>query len=165
MSRRISPGLDDKPIELNEDERKVVEALNMKLWAIQLATMKEKAQFLREVARRQGLIAPTLKELKSESGKPFVERKIKGIRRGGDYRRAVVEDLLMGRIRTVEIAYLCQSQPFLIKLAKRKKDKDGCGWVKGRPVEKPYDNIGVLSGSYHCRVCDKEIGRRVDIMS
>ena len=82
MSRRISPGLDDKPIELNEDERKVVEALNMKLWAIQLATMKEKAQFLREVARRQGLIAPTLKELKSESGKPFVERKIKGIRRG-----------------------------------------------------------------------------------
>jgi len=109
---------------------------------------------LRKIAAEKGIIAPTLEELKSKSGKPFIEEELKG-RTKGDYKRALIEDSIMGRVRTIETAYFCQ---FRLAQFLKEEDKDGCGWVKGRPVEKPYPLSGSAGIKYHCRVCDKEIG-------
>lgn len=43
---------------------------------------------------------------------------------------------------------------------------DDCkGWVKGSPLEEPYDNITILAGAkgvkYNCEICDYEVANLI----
>ncbi len=142
---------------LNEEETKVASGFDSAAFAIQ----RKKILYLREVARKKGITAEKLEDLKSESGKPFVEEKRKG-HWGHDYRRAVVtEDKSFGP-HIAETAYLCQG-------IYSKEDPDSCGWVIGDPIEEKYDEIEVLSGSrgtrYYCGICGKQIGEHKTAVS
>ena len=134
---------------LNEEETKIASGFDLAAFEMQT----KKILYLREIARKKGITAEKIEDLKSESGKPFVEEKPKGYW-GHEYRRAVIaEEKTFGP--HVETAYLCQGIYV-------KDDPDSCGWVIGSPIEKKYDEIQVLSGSrgtrYYCRICGKQIG-------
>lgn len=141
---------------LDEKESGIVSGFDA---AILIAQLKKRL-YLREIARKKGIIAEKLEDLKSECGRPFLEEK--GI---GDCKRAVVKkDTTFGPLKnfsplTGETAYLCQD---MYSIFSKENTPDGCGWVKGKPYEKKYDEIGVLSGSrgirYYCRICGKQIG-------
>lgn len=152
---------DENPLILDEEEQKTIAVLSQKASAIQ----RKVILFLREAARKKGIISDTLEGLESKSGKPFVEEKKGKSFFGHDYRRAVVMGDPVGKLPAVpiETAYFCRS-PF-----SPQKDADSCGWVKGQPIGKSYDDIGFLSGSagirYHCKICGQMIGEHRSILS
>src|SRR4030042_5918068 len=143
---------------LNEEEAKV--AYGFDLAAFEMQT--KKILYLREAARKKGITAERLEDLKSESGRPFVEEKSRGDCWGHNYRKAVVTEKKSFGLHTVETAYLCRGMY-------SKEDPDGCGWVIGSPIEKKYDEISILSGSrgirYYCRICGKQIGEHKTAVS
>jgi len=91
------------------------------------------------VARKKGIIAEKLEDLKSSCGDPFKEKERDSTR---DYRKAMAGD--------VEAAYFCPTAHI-----------EGCGWVKGFPNSERYNDIGCLSGSagtrFYCQICGKLI--------
>lgn len=109
-------------------------------------------EFLRTAARRLGWTADTLEDLRSEAGNPFVEEPQYGRER---VRRAREQG---GDEYNEEWAYLCVN-PYAWGFADPPK---GCGWVRGVPDERPYDDIGMLSGSAgtkdYCRICGGLVG-------
>jgi len=106
-----------------------------------LAAQAKRVEILRKAARESGVTAESLDELRTENGQPFVEVG----RVYGGYRQAVS----LG-----ERAYFCRPQYM--------PEGPGCDWVIGEPVERQYDEIGVLAGSagtrYYCRICGQQIG-------
>ena len=158
MERFRVPG-DDEDSSLSLDKE---EQIGLAVFDAQLSiVLRQKVLYLREIAKRKRLTAPTLEELKSKSGKPFVE--VKSTRMlGDDYRSAEAkEEVSFGKAKLLlertEQAYLCYESSIFSK-----EDTDSCGWVKGMPVEKKYNDIGVLSGSagirFYCKICGKKIG-------
>ncbi len=150
------PHLDDS---LVLDDKKVKE-----LDSAILVARVVKIDYLRKIAREKGVTAPTLIELKSENGGLFKEKKEKsnGGCWGYAYKKAVALPPPLktpGAIISLspETAYLCCG-------IYSNKDSDTCGWVKGDPVEREYDEIGPLSGSagtrFYCRICGKMIGEK-----
>jgi len=131
-------------LPLDEAEKTKLAALDAEASLAQ----QKKIIFLKRVARKKGITSKMLKGLKSKNGKRFVEEK--GHK---PYRKALVREDFLGSEQ--ETAYLCCGMYL-------QKDPSSCGWVKGDPVEKPYDEIGCLSGSrgirYYCRICGKLIG-------
>jgi hypothetical protein len=146
-------------IPLDNGEKKILQGFNAEILLAQKKTM----DFLRDVVRKKGISAERLEYLKSESGEPFVEEKSGENRSHGSYRKAAVKKNLSGGLPVLEIesAYLCRPMDAL-SLKEKEDDTDSCGWVKGQPVEKNYDNIGHLSGSagkrFFCRICGQQIG-------
>ena len=117
-----------------------------------LLIKQKKIDYLRKVARRKGIIAENLKNLKSNCGEFFKEIERKDST--GGYRRATAGPL--------ETAYLCCG-------AHTKDDPNSCGWVKGYPRSERYDNRGPLSGSvgtrFYCQICGKLIEEHRIIIS
>jgi hypothetical protein len=149
---------DNSPsLKLGKKEQAEMAALNAKMGELSA----KKLDLIRDSARRQGLIADKLQDLKSESGNPFIEEKPRSKGFGGEgYRIAVVK----GKFGNAEeAAYLCE------EMYSFGKDSSGCGWVRGNPRTENYDDIGVLSGSagvnYYCKICGRLIGRDVHVRS
>ncbi len=157
LPRRLSSS-GDNPLGLDEKEKETLVAFDLEMLAIQ----KKKIAYLREIAREKGITASNLEDLKSESGESFREEKSDNRTWGHEYRSAVVLRAPGGSPHIAEMAYLCHS-PYL------KDDPDSCGWVKGIPVEKEYNDIGFLSGSagvrYYCKICGKQIGEHRLVVS
>lgn len=141
---------DDPALELNEAERQRLNAFDFGVVVSQLA----KTHHLRELARAKGLAAMNLEDLKSKSGKPFIEDDRQNTHR--DYRTARTQE------KEYEIAYLCCCMYF-------DDSKKGCGWVKGKPQETNYDEIGPMSGSagfrQFCKICGTKIGETQLVIS
>jgi len=147
-------GLVNVRLTLTKEQKKELAAIE----AIIEDVLKKRTDYLRGVARAQGLTAATLAELKSESGLPFVEE-----RQSGGVKIAVVKETTIAGSIVIEAAYLCRS------FYERQKDTDTCGWVKGQPREQSYNSIGPLSGSagtlFFCHLCGKQIGEEVTMRS
>lgn len=136
-------------LKISDDMRKELGILESEMAKLEV----ERKEVIRRAARSQGLIAEDLKHLKSESGEIFTEESEDSINETiGKVLRASA-----GKDRE-ETAYFCGRNIF-------GKKTIGCGWVKGRPNESPYNTIGFLSGSegvkYHCHICNDEIGEFV----
>lgn len=120
---------------------------------------QQEATFLRDAAYRLGLAAKSLEELRSDAGNGFVE--IEERYRRHDVRRAREEN---AERHKDEWAYLC-ANPYSFG----REDQIGCGWVKGIPDQRAYDNIGSLAGSAgtedYCRICGALIGVNEQIVS
>jgi hypothetical protein len=127
-------------LKLNKEEQAELAEINTELASLG----HKKLQIIRSAAKRQGIAADKLSDLKSESGRPFVEEKIEKT-----FKLAVVRK----ESEILEVAYLCF------------EPQNGCGWVKGNPEYKNYDDIGFLSGSagteYYCKICGKTLGRKI----
>ncbi len=150
-------GLVNPELTLTPKEKKELAKFNERTDAI----IKERIEYLRGLARAQGITAATLAELKSASGLPFVEEK--GSKGMGDFTIATVKESTLAGPLVIDMAYLCHSS------YERKAETDTCGWVKGQPREEGFNNIRPLSGSagtqYFCRICGKQIGEDVTIRS
>lgn len=141
---------DDPVIDLSQRER---DDLNVFDVACTLA-QANKERYLKELARRQGLAAMKLEDLKSKSGQPFVEDDQK--KTYLSYRTASTQE------SEYEVAYLCRSRYF-------DDSQSRCGWVKGKPREAKYDDIGFLCGSsgyrQFCKICGEQIGETQLVVS
>jgi hypothetical protein len=150
---------DDNPLILTGKEKKTMAGFETQISAI----CQQKLDFLRGAARKKGITAATLDDLKSKSGEPFVEEKEKK-GWGHDYRMATVtaDSPITGKPLVTETAYLCCDMF-------SNNDSGGCGWVKGQPIQRAYNDIGFLSGSagynISCKICGKLIGQHKTIMS
>ena len=140
---------------LNEEEKKMLDSLNLHILAIK----NRQLVLVREAAKREGVIAQNLEALESQKGEPFREEKSAGPL-WGDYS---YQKAFAGSGRKMEEAYLCK------EMRSKEEDADGCGWVKGAPIKKGYDEIGILSGSRgtrcYCRICLILIGEHETISS
>jgi hypothetical protein len=127
-------------LKLNKEEQTGLAEINTEIASLE----HKKLQLVRSAAKRQGIIADKLSDLKSESGQPFVEEENEKI-----FKLAMVKK----GSEILEIAYLCLNP------------HNSCGWVKGNPEYKNYDDIGFLSGSagteYYCKICGKFLGKKV----
>ena len=145
---------DEYPLVLDEEDKNKLRELDEKISRAKI----QKILILREAARRRGLIADRLEDLKSKSGEPFVEKTPRKLRSHHLYRKAEVKR--DSPFASIEIAYNCRSMWEEMFLDKEDMH-DSCGWVKGNPIQKPYDNIGPLNGSagyqYFCKICAKQI--------
>lgn len=119
------------------------ERLSLELAQVRYREFKIKEgvlQIQKELLQLEGKIADSLKKLKSESGKPFVENQ------GGG------AGLKLAFTKAGERAYFCKPEH---------SQSEGCGWVVGRPVRKSFNNIGPLCGSaghrYICSICGATI--------
>lgn len=136
-----------RSLDLSPEEQERVATFDREIAAAQA----RRTALLREIAKAKQLCAPDLTGLKSASGKPFEETTPRG-----SCRTAIVrgKTLLIGSV-ILEMAYLCHDRY-------AGADQDGCGWVKGKPVERKYNDIGPLSGSagrrYFCGICGKKVG-------
>jgi hypothetical protein len=155
---------DDNPLILTGKEKKTMAGFEAQISVI----CQQKLSFLREAARKKGITAATLDDLKSKSGEPFVEEKEKKTW-GREYRLATVteDSPITGKSMVTETAYFCCDM-FSV-FSKENENSDGCGWVKGQPIQKAYDDIGVLSGSagynIFCKICGKLIAQHKIVMS
>jgi len=148
------------PEHLTEKEKEEIRQLDLKIAAAQL----KRASYLRDVFRSRGLIAPTLEELKSDSGEPFIrEERIRDVW-GYDYEKASAIKKTRVGLLVKERAYLCREM-----FDEKDGDPNGCGWVKGEPSPVLYNNISLLSGSagteYYCQLCGKKIGEHQSVIS
>ncbi len=134
---------------LTEAETRELSAIESKMAVLR----GEKLIRLRKIAWAKGIAAKKLKDLKSRSGEPFVSQ---GKTSYDDCKRAIAK----GRGGGFEYAYFC---------ATGFTNRIGCGWVKGVPDSRNYNNIGPLSGSAgeksYCKICGMQIGKRQDKIS
>jgi len=141
--------IDNPKIILSKERKAELADISSKMESLQ----QKKIDLLREIGREQGIIASSLEELKSTNGQPFVEKKSTE-----RYRNASVTSGNVKMFPGIEIehAYLCPGTEGL---------DNGCGWVKGVPKRKEYNDIGALSGSsginFHCRICGSQIAQIV----
>lgn len=112
------------------------------------AALSYKINSLTNILENDGVVAKDISGLKSKSGKPFV------IVYNDPYCMATAhdkDDTPRYKSLTDERAYLCKTAL-----------GDGCGWIKGMPLQEKYDDIGVLCGSagyiYKCQICGCKIG-------
>jgi len=135
-------------IKIDKKTQAKLNGLNAKIQAI----LQEKLTVIRTLARRQGIVAEKLEDLKSKSGLPFAIE----TGRSGYIGAAVKKNVSLGAhvfVDIAEVAYFCP----------------GCGWVKGSPKSTKYNDIGPLSGSaginYHCKICEAFVGKEVHVRS
>lgn len=150
---------DKASLKLSKQEKAALAALNVEIEVI----LRKRKELFRASAKRQGIIAKQLAELKSESGQSFVEEeKVRQTFSGRAYQKAVVKEKTSLGPYISEVAYLCRN-PYV------GEEKDSCGWVKGSPVAQDYNNISFLSGSagvkYFCKICGQLIGEEIHIQS
>ena len=147
-------------MELDEKEREKLRKIESEVFFEKAAAEAKKRQILREGARKRGTIANKLEDLKSESGEQFIE--IESGKNPFGIPKKIKAAVISGKTKSFsseEVAYLCRYPNFHLwkNALKLEKDPDTCGWVKGFPEKKWYDEIGPLSGSngwrYTCRVC------------
>lgn len=139
------------PFEMTENDKAELAIINKIISEAQAAKITK----LRELACKNGAAALKLEDLKSESGKTFVDK-------GKEFgcRSAVVLDISLA----LESAYLCISE-----YVNEADNTDTCGWVKGAPRQENYNNIGPLSGSagtrFYCRICNKQLSKYATMFS
>ena len=142
-------------------EKKIINSFYLEIIRIK----HERTIYLRKIAKEKGIIAPILEDLKSSSGKPFLEKAQESREM---YRKAVVLKPIEARHRfpslnISETAFFCHSIYLL------QNDEDSCGWVKGDPIKEKYNEIGLLSGSagvrYYCPICGKLVGEERSVFS
>ncbi len=135
--------------EEDELEKKIKEI------QMEISGLKTKEIFiLREIARKKGIIARNLSDLgEFEEIKPgekhpnplLLPKKIK---------MAMIPGTDIFKRNPEKVTYFC---------------KRGCGWVKGFPKEKWYNDLGLLSGSagwvYLCHICGEPLAREKFIIS
>jgi len=140
---------------LDEQEKEIYGSLSQHISKL----MNEQLALLRKAARKKGIIAQNLADLKSEKGEPFREEKSAGLQWGDGYQKAFA-----GSGIKMETAYFCKETQLFTNPA-----DEGCGWVKGTPIEKKYNEIGPLSGSagerFYCRICRQQIGEVITMRS
>lgn len=146
-------------VKPNDAEKRELEILNTKLAKIQhqIAKIeKKKMAKIRQIAWRTGVAALKLKDLKSEYGGFVVQKERYG------YQRALAIKKEGEYVVDHEGAYQCVNE-----FASLEEKGQTCGWVRGEPTKRKYDEIGPLSGSagteYFCRICHKHLGRFVEI--
>lgn len=137
----------DEPFEFNEGDREEMAGFDRAIDRIQ----RQKILRLRELAWRKGAAALKLENLKSESGEPFIKEEGYFC-----FQKAIAGN----KTHCVEFAYLCSSMYDNAKI---------CGWVKGKPTRKPYDDIGPMCGSagvrYYCRICGNLLALEIIVNS
>ncbi len=136
---------------LNEKEKKELAIIEAKI----LRWEGTKKQFLRETAYKKGIVAKNLEDLKSKSGKPFIKI-------GGTTNPCIAETHESPKnIQKRETAYLCRGRPI------NDSENDGCGWVKGSPMEEEWSKTGILNGgqgkNLYCCICGKQLGSRTSM--
>ena len=151
--------IEDTPDSVLTDEDKS----NLARLRLEVAlTDDARIKILRGAAIRGGLAAENLNNLKSKSGAPFVEDEV-----WNEYKLAFTfmdrrEDSFI-----TEFAYLCASKYELTQGKDFKKNS--CGWGKGEPKEKKYNNLGPMSGSagerVYCMICHKELCKLERVVS
>lgn len=147
---------DSAPIEWPEEVKAKLDDFSARKAAID----HERTEYIREQARALGLTASDLSDLRSETGRGFAEE----TQYGGLYDglRTALEQS-DDRMFSRQQAYWCGMRGFNQEL------HEGCGWVIGVPIQKPYDTIGLLSGSrgveFYCRVCGRLLGRHRRVLS
>ena len=136
MERFRVPGDDeDSSLSLNKEEEIGLATFDAQLSIV----LRQKVLYLREIAKRKRLTAPTLEELKSKSGKPFVE--VKSTRMlGDDYRSAEAkEEVSFGKAKLLlertEQAYLCYESSIFSK-----EDAASLVELSGIAISHFYDN-------------------------
>lgn len=151
---RMPHKLEDPVLQLNDEDRSELGSID----AMVILAQCQRAKVLRKRAQEQGLIATTLEDLRSKSGKPFVEDDKKKTYR--NYRTAQTQE------DEYEIAYLCQPR-FIGEDGPT--EGSGCGWVKGEPIESRYDDLGFMCGSkgyrQYCKICGDQIGETQLVIS
>jgi len=148
MSEPGMPHMPEDPeLQLNDADRLELGSIDV----LAILAQCRKVEFLRKRAREQCLTAEKLEDLRSKSGQPFVEDDEKKTFR--DYRTAATQE------DEYEVAYLCR---FMYIEELGLTEGSGCGWVKGEPLGKPYDDMGPLCGSkgyrQYCKICGDKIG-------
>lgn len=134
--------MDELVNKLTDAEREEWSKLDGKINSKQLELLLfrlEKLGFIQKICRGKGLIAENLKDLKSENGELFKE-----VSWHLKYRHALASNGL-----AVEEAYCCYNNF---------KQRNGCGWVKGRPIKVRQDyntKEGIFGIILRCRICDK----------
>ena len=154
----FSGGVEQLVLTEAERERLAGFDRSMQMLQVQIvAAQLERIACLREFARAHGFMTTTLEDLRSACGEPFIEDPTS--KQYKIYRRATARkkpSAAAGKfpMSAVEEAYFCVSMYSL--------SDAGCGWVKGVPAGRLFDNIGPLSGSagtrYFCKVCNQQIG-------
>lgn len=160
--------LDDEkfPLRLDKDAEEKIASINSKVGVLR----EEAIAIYRDQAWKQGIASLELKDLHYK-GKSFAKAEIREIW----YKEATIYEKVCNK-RTPKVkmrfllaqAYLCKSRHSLF-FKDTNDDSDTCGWVLGRPTEKPFNTIKILSGSagtnYYCRICGKRIGERITARS
>lgn len=145
------------PGPLSEEDKEKLGALDRQIAIAE----QQKLALIREIARRNGVSVATLGDFKSENGEPFTEESL-GTRIHGLRTAVIMKETVTGRFGPVEEAYLCRPMY-------PGDGSDSCGWVRGKPIERGYDNIGLLAGSagvrFFCRICGHQIAERRGMMS
>lgn len=138
--------MDELIDRLTDVEREEWSQLDEKINSKQLELLLiklEKLGYIRKICREKGLIAENLEDLKSENGELFKE-----VSWHLNYRRALASNGL-----AVEEAYCCYNDF---------KQKNGCGWVKGKPKKERQDYLKAIFGIiFRCRICDRILEERV----
>ncbi|MFA6042618.1 MAG: hypothetical protein WCV85_01520 [Patescibacteria group bacterium] len=121
-----------------------IELLEAQLEALRQERMKE----VRLQLMQQGVIATDVDQLKASDGDSFTKRILRNN-----------EEPRYAKAENGEIAYYCQNQG----------GNEGCGWVKGKPREEPYDNLSPGRGTSgihkYCVICDALIQKVVLVRS
>jgi len=141
----------DGPV-LTKKEKDELEGIDQKIGELN----SNRVTRLREMTRAKGFSAEKLEDLKSNCGEPFVEN-AKSV--FNDYKSAMARPKKENE--AIEHAYLCA--PMYLP------EGDGCGWVKGVPIEEEFDHTGPMVGSagtkYKCTICDLKIGEHITKMA
>ncbi len=113
----------------------------------------KKVQYLKEIARKKGVMADSLEGLKAERPESFMEF-VEIEPTHLPFRYAELKDKKTGLL--METAYFCKDS--------YSTRGDCCGWVKGSPSSQKYDDLAPLSGSagirYYCGICGKMIAEK-----
>lgn len=101
--------------------------------------IQDRRELIKKFAKKSGVVAQKISDLKSAKGKPFtITKDNPGVAKSADGERA----------------YLCAG-------FHNQEPEKGCGWVKGSPIKREYDSIRALSGSagykHYCYLCNTEI--------
>ncbi len=151
-----SNGLDVSKLIFSDEDKKELASLEETLETFNMAINmieEEKKNLTRKVARRMGLASARLEDLKT-NGRSLVESsslsKIVG------YRAARIKGDPVA-LEDSHFAYLCGGEA------------SGCGWVKGKPDTRTFNDITILSGSagmnFYCWLCGGYMGKYDFVMS
>jgi len=151
--------------ELDEKEKKELEKIEIKAFSDNLETVIKRRPLLREAARKKGITADELGDLKSKTGEPFVESK--SVNSHFLFPKKIRMAVVFGKEESPcseEVAYLCRYWDFdntvkqVMEAEGLEKDPDSCGWVKGIPQEEDvYDEADAEDWKYVCRICGQEL--------
>jgi len=156
----------DLEFKYSDDLRKELNLIDAQITNLQA----EKKFLKRKAARKSGLTAEKLENLKSESGLLFIEDEYEKYsqtlkKEPPDKTRERVFPYCHGyeqkKIKTAsttkhrkETAYFCGTG--------FPENADGCGWVIGAPNSEEFNTLATLSGSvgvnHYCHICGNKVG-------